>query len=63
MRYFEQRTQFGAVVDMVMDRCTTSGPVEWCSRQTRSPDGALSFKIGLAWTLPANIYKIMLQCQ
>ena len=43
-RYFEQPTQFGAVRDTVTDRCTTSCPVEWCSRQARSPDGALFLK-------------------
>ena len=43
-RYFEHTTQFGAVMDMVTDRCTTSCPAEWCSRQARSPNGALSFK-------------------
>ena len=43
-RYFEQTTQFGAVMDMVTDRCTTLCPVKCYSQQARSPDGALSFR-------------------
>ena len=42
MRYFAYKIQFGAVLDMVTDRCTTSCLVVF--QQARSQDGALSFK-------------------
>ena len=61
-RYFEQKPQFGAVLDMVTDRCTTLCPVECIPKKRVSQMEHCLSKISqlvLCWSLYTLYYIAM----